>query len=60
MQIAQDEIFSPIAPIIKVSGEAEALRVANATESGLSSAVFTRDQELPLHFGSMRSARWRL
>jgi aldehyde dehydrogenase (NAD+) len=45
MQIAQDEMFGPIAPIIKVNGEGEALRVANDTQYRLSSAVFTRDQE---------------
>lgn len=50
MQIAQDEMFGPIAPIIKVSGEAEALRIANATEFGLSSAVFTRDVERGVRF----------
>lgn len=44
MDIARYETFGPIAAIIKVNGEAEALRVANDTEFGLSSAVFTRDQ----------------
>jgi len=42
MQIAQDEMFGPIVPIIKVNDEAEALRVANDTQYWLSSAVFTR------------------
>ena len=45
MQIAQDEIFGPIAPIIRVRDEEEALMVANQTEYGLSSAVFTRNRE---------------
>jgi acyl-CoA reductase-like NAD-dependent aldehyde dehydrogenase len=49
-QIAQDEMFGPIAPIIRVDGEAEALRVANLTEFGLSSAVFTRNQARGLRF----------
>jgi aldehyde dehydrogenase (NAD+) len=44
MDIARHETFGPIAAIIKVRDEAEALRVANDTEFGLSSAVFTRDQ----------------
>jgi aldehyde dehydrogenase (NAD+) len=39
MAIAQDEIFGPIAPIIKVKGEVEALHVANQTEYGLSSGA---------------------
>lgn len=50
MQVAQDEMFGPIAPIIKVNGEEEALRVANDTQYGLSSAVFTRDKERGLRF----------
>jgi aldehyde dehydrogenase (NAD+) len=50
MQIAQDEMFGPIAPIIKVNGEGEALRVANDTEYGLSSAVFSRDRERGVQF----------
>jgi aldehyde dehydrogenase (NAD+) len=50
MAVAQDETFGPIAPIIKVNGEAEALRVANDTEFGLSSAVFTSDRERGVRF----------
>ena len=50
MQVAQDEMFGPIAPIIKVNGEAEALRIENETEYGLSSAVFTRDTERGVRF----------
>ena len=50
MAIAQDETFGPIAPIIKVRGEAEALRVANDTEYGLTSAVFTSDLERGARF----------
>jgi aldehyde dehydrogenase (NAD+) len=50
MSIAKNETFGPIAPIIKVDGEAEALRVANDTEYGLSSAVFTRNEARGLKF----------
>jgi aldehyde dehydrogenase (NAD+) len=50
MQIAQEETFGPIAPIIKVRGEEEALRIANDTEFGLASAVFTRDRERGVRF----------
>jgi len=45
MQIAQDEMFGPVVSVIKVTGEEEAIRVANDTEYGLSSAVFTRNVE---------------
>ena len=40
---AQAEQFAPIAPIIRAADEEEAIALANATEFGLSSAVFTRD-----------------
>jgi aldehyde dehydrogenase (NAD+) len=45
MSIAREELFGPIAPIIEVHGESEALEVANDTEYGLSAAVVTRDVE---------------
>lgn len=50
MSIAKDETFGPLAPIIKVHGEAEALQVANDTPYGLSSAVFTTDKDRGLRF----------
>lgn len=40
---AQAEQFAPVAPLIRAANEEEAIRLANATEFGLSSAVFTRD-----------------
>jgi aldehyde dehydrogenase (NAD+) len=50
MSIATAELFGPVVPIIKVRGDEEALRVANATEYGLSAAVFTRDLERGARF----------
>lgn len=47
---AQAEQFAPIAPIIRAASEAEALELANATEFGLSSAVFTRDTARGIRF----------
>lgn len=44
MTIAREELFGPIAPILKARNEAEALEIANDTEYGLSSAVFTQDE----------------
>lgn len=35
------EIFGPVLPIVRVSGDAEALALANRTEFGLASAVFS-------------------
>ncbi|MCM2435764.1 aldehyde dehydrogenase family protein [Agrobacterium rosae] len=48
--LAQTELFSPIAPLIRATDEADALRIANAVEFGLSSAVFTKDAERGLRF----------
>jgi betaine-aldehyde dehydrogenase len=42
-RIAQEEIFGPVAAVIPFSGEAEALRIANATPYGLAAAVWSRD-----------------
>jgi aldehyde dehydrogenase (NAD+) len=47
---AQAEQFAPIAPIIRADGEADALKLANQTEFGLSSAVFTRDLARGIRF----------
>jgi aldehyde dehydrogenase (NAD+) len=43
--VAREELFGPIAPIIRAHGEDHALALANATPYGLSSAVFTADHE---------------
>lgn len=42
-ELAAEEIFGPIAPIVRARGEEDALRLANDTTAGLSSAVFTAD-----------------
>ncbi|MBB3660598.1 acyl-CoA reductase-like NAD-dependent aldehyde dehydrogenase [Rhizobium sp. BK650] len=43
MRVYSEESFGPVKPIIRVAGEEEAIHVANDTEYGLSSAVFSRD-----------------
>src|SRR5699024_7632798 len=40
---AAEEVFGPVATIIRATDEAEALRLANDTDYGLSSAVYTSD-----------------
>lgn len=43
MEISREEIFGPLVGIQKARDEAHALTLANASEYGLSSAVFTTD-----------------
>jgi len=50
MDIAASEIFGPVAPIIRARDEEDALAIANDTEHGLSSAVFTQDLERGARF----------
>lgn len=43
MRLFREESFGPVVAIIRAQDEAEAIRLANDTEYGLSAAVFTRD-----------------
>ncbi len=43
MKLYRDESFGPVVGIIRAKDEADAIRLANDTEYGLSAAVFTRD-----------------
>lgn len=45
MEVAQSEIFGPVAVIIPVDGEEEAIEVANDSQFGLSGSVFTTSLE---------------
>lgn len=48
--LPQREMFAPIAFVIRARDEAHALELANATDAGLSSAVFTQDEARGLRF----------
>ncbi|MCD2171440.1 aldehyde dehydrogenase [Rhizobium sp. C4] len=45
MRIYSEESFGPAKSVVRVNGDEEAIRVANDTEYGLSSAVFSRNVE---------------
>jgi aldehyde dehydrogenase (NAD+) len=47
---AEQEVFGPVATIIRAEDEDDALGIANDTELGLSSAVFTADAERGVRF----------
>ncbi len=46
--IARDEVFGPVLSVIEVGTEDEAVDVVNASEFGLSAAVYTRDINVAL------------
>lgn len=50
MEISREEIFGPLVGIQKARDDAHALALANGTEYGLSSAVFTGDLERGVRF----------
>ncbi|MQU06914.1 aldehyde dehydrogenase family protein [Pseudomonas helleri] len=51
-ELATDETFGPILPMVIAENEGHALQLANATEFGLSSAVFTNNMDRGLRFAS--------
>jgi acyl-CoA reductase-like NAD-dependent aldehyde dehydrogenase len=48
MRIYNEESFGPVKPVVRVSGDDEAIRVANDTDYGLSSAVFSANVQRAL------------
>lgn len=50
MRIFKEEIFAPVIAVIEVDSYAEALEVANDSEFGLSSTIYTKDLAKAMHF----------
>jgi succinate-semialdehyde dehydrogenase/glutarate-semialdehyde dehydrogenase/succinyl-CoA reductase len=53
MEIAQEEVFGPVAPIITVDDEKEAIRIANDSKFGLGASIWTQDLEKAEALSSM-------
>jgi len=47
-KLLHEEIFGPVAPVVRVAGEDEAVAAANDTEYGLVAYVYTRDLQRAL------------
>ncbi len=45
MSVWIEETFGPVAPVVTVSGEEEAIKLANDSEYGLSAGIITADEE---------------
>jgi aldehyde dehydrogenase (NAD+) len=51
MEVAREEIFGPVLVVLTYHSGKEALRLANATDYGLSGAVWSADQDRAMAFG---------
>jgi succinate-semialdehyde dehydrogenase/glutarate-semialdehyde dehydrogenase len=58
MEIAREETFGPVVPVVEVASAAEALELTNASPYGLTAAVFTSDLERGLAFAERARAGW--
>jgi succinate-semialdehyde dehydrogenase/glutarate-semialdehyde dehydrogenase len=58
MDVARDETFGPIVPIVRITSDEEALQIANGSEYGLLTDVWTRDLARGLRFAEAVDAGW--
>jgi succinate-semialdehyde dehydrogenase/glutarate-semialdehyde dehydrogenase len=58
MEVAREETFGPVVPVVRVSSDAEALQIANSSPYGLLSAVWTRDLGRGLRFAEAVDTGW--
>ena len=58
MEVAREETFGPVVPIVRISSDDEALQIANASPYGLLTAVWTRDLARGLRFAEAVDAGW--
>ena len=58
MEVAREETFGPVVPIMRISSDEEALQIANSSPYGLLTAVWTRDLARGLRFAEAVDAGW--
>ncbi len=58
MEIAREETFGPVVPVIEVGSAQQALDLTNSSPYGLTAAVFTEDLERGLAFAERARAGW--
>ena len=58
MDVAREETFGPVVPIVRIASEDEATQIANASPYGLLTAVWTRDLARGLRFAEAVDAGW--
>jgi succinate-semialdehyde dehydrogenase/glutarate-semialdehyde dehydrogenase len=54
MPAYDEELFGPVAAVVRVKNETEALKIANDTEFGLGAAVFTQDLKKGQNIAEMK------
>lgn len=52
MEIAWEEPFGPVIPVIRVKSVEEAIQVANESEYGLQASIFTKNMEQAIQIGN--------
>jgi succinate-semialdehyde dehydrogenase/glutarate-semialdehyde dehydrogenase len=58
MDVAREETFGPVVPIMRIRSDEEALQIANSSPYGLLTAVWTRDLARGLRFAEAVDAGW--
>ena len=58
MEIAREETFGPVVPVIEIGSAEQALELTNSSPFGLTAAVFTEDLERGLAFAERARAGW--
>ncbi len=59
MRVMSEETFGPVAPIMPVSGDEEAIRLMNDSPYGLTAAIWTSDEEAAIRVGDrIQTGTW--